>query len=137
MLLTHTNNNTKKRDAQTRNWIYALCATRYILYFKMFFRIFSKVTFLKKTYSLYQTNLPSESFAVLFLCIKKPLQSLHFIVASQITNDILYQNIIDDNFYPIATSKIIMIVKPKAKAIVPILECFPAADSGINSSTTT
>ena len=40
-------------------------------------------------------------------------------------------------FYPNATSKIIIIIKPKAKPNVPKLECFPTWDSGINSSTTT
>ena len=39
--------------------------------------------------------------------------------------------------YPSATSSAIMTLKPAAKAIVPILECFPCDISGISSSTTT
>ena len=44
---------------------------------------------------------------------------------------------INQIYYPKATSKIIIITKPAANPIVPILECSPADDSGINSSTTT
>lgn len=40
-------------------------------------------------------------------------------------------------FYPSATSNIIIITNPTATPIVPILECSPTCDSGINSSTTT
>lgn len=39
--------------------------------------------------------------------------------------------------YPNPTSKIIIITNPIATPIVPIFECSPACDSGINSSTTT
>ena len=39
--------------------------------------------------------------------------------------------------HPSATSRSIIRVNPPAKKIVPILECFPADISGINSSTTT
>ena len=39
--------------------------------------------------------------------------------------------------YPNATSKIIIITKPNATPIVPMLVCSPACESGINSSTTT
>ena len=39
--------------------------------------------------------------------------------------------------YPSATSSIIIRVKPRAAPIVPILECSPSWDSGINSSITT
>lgn len=38
---------------------------------------------------------------------------------------------------PRATSNIIISVKPKATPMVPMLECFPAWDSGTSSSTTT
>ena len=41
------------------------------------------------------------------------------------------------SIYPNATSSIIITLNPAAKKIVPMLECFPAAISGINSSTTT
>ena len=40
-------------------------------------------------------------------------------------------------FYPSATSRIIIITKPIAKAIVPVSECLPCCVSGISSSTTT
>ena len=39
--------------------------------------------------------------------------------------------------YPSATSSVIMTLKPAAKKIVPMLECFPCDISGISSSTTT
>ena len=39
--------------------------------------------------------------------------------------------------YPSATSSVIMTLKPTAKKIVPMLECFPCDISGISSSTTT
>lgn len=39
--------------------------------------------------------------------------------------------------YPSATSSVIMALKPTAKKIVPMLECFPCDISGISSSTTT
>ena len=39
--------------------------------------------------------------------------------------------------YPSAISRIIIIIKPIAKAIVPISECLPCWVSGISSSTTT
>ena len=38
---------------------------------------------------------------------------------------------------PSVTSRIIITTKPREKAIVPILECFPSDISGISSSTTT
>ena len=39
--------------------------------------------------------------------------------------------------YPSATSSVIMTLKPAAKKIAPMLECFPCDISGISSSTTT
>ena len=39
--------------------------------------------------------------------------------------------------YPSATSSIIIREKPRAKKMVPILECSPSDISGISSSTTT
>ena len=39
--------------------------------------------------------------------------------------------------HPSATSRIIISVKPRAKAIVPMLLCSPSLASGISSSTTT
>ena len=39
--------------------------------------------------------------------------------------------------HPSATSRIIISVKPAAKATVPRFECFPSDISGISSSTTT
>ena len=39
--------------------------------------------------------------------------------------------------HPSATSSIIISVKPRAKKMVPILECSPSDISGISSSTTT
>ena len=39
--------------------------------------------------------------------------------------------------YPKATSSVIMMLKPTAKKIVPMLECRPCDISGISSSTTT
>ena len=41
------------------------------------------------------------------------------------------------NNYPRATSNTIIILKPRAKAIVPIFECYPWLASGISYSTTT
>ena len=39
--------------------------------------------------------------------------------------------------YPSATSSIIISVKPRAKKMVPMLECSPSDISGISYSTTT
>ena len=41
------------------------------------------------------------------------------------------------SLYPSATSSTIITTNPKAKAMVPTLECLPSAISGISSSTTT
>ena len=40
-------------------------------------------------------------------------------------------------YYPSATSRIIISAKPRAAPMVPMLECAPAWDSGMSSSTTT